>query len=256
MKKVIFLGVAPVAALMLGALLGLPVKAVAQPTPSPNWRGFDAGLDLGGVQNHDTGKSTCAHNGTVEAIGCSISAYGQLNSNGFLAGAQFGYNWQEDRLVVGPEVDFDSTSLSGSVNFPGPIAYVGGGGSAGTFNASESVLWLATARVRFGYALSPATLLYVTGGYAEANVNTKSNFAFSSIRYPADVNSTRHGWTEGVGAEWKLTPNASLKLEALSFNLPNYVTSATALPVPFGYTAGKNFEFHGSLLRAGVNWKI
>jgi outer membrane immunogenic protein len=75
------------------------------------------------------------------------------SSNGFLGGAQAGYNWQTGPFVIGAELDFQGTTASGSVN--------ASAGSAITGTAKTP--WFGTLRGRVGYA-ADRILFYATGG--------------------------------------------------------------------------------------------
>src|SRR6516165_8579388 len=76
-----------------------------------------------------------------------------VKTNGFLGGAQLGYNWQAGPFVFGGEADFQGTTASGSLN-----------ASAGpTISATAKTPWFGTVRGRVGYAMD-RVLLYATAG--------------------------------------------------------------------------------------------
>ena len=95
--------------------------------------------------------------------------------------------------------------------------------------SSSSMDWFATLRARAGFLVTPATLLYATGGLAFADVSASMQVAGSY--YSADpagqvawVSSasggeTKTGWTLGAGVEHKFSRNWSLKLEYLYYDL-------------------------------------
>jgi outer membrane immunogenic protein len=256
MKKVTFLGILS-AALVFGALFG-PLKAEAQPNPA-NWNGLYAGINVGVDRNYDNGVITCINpGGTVEGTGCDVPTFGHLTAQGGLAGVQAGYNFQFNRFLVGPELDWDASTLGATSAFTAGVPYVGGGGATTMFTSSESIGWLATGRLRLGWVASPKTLIYVTGGYARANGTAQSNFYFpgSGLQYPANENFQVNGFTEGIGGEWKIQPKASVKLEVTEFHLPNFTTLAPSTPAPTGYVAGKHFQFRGFTVRTGVNFQL
>ncbi|MGE0054375.1 MAG: outer membrane protein [Hyphomicrobium sp.] len=61
------------------------------------------------------------------------------HDDGFVAGAQLGYNWQANAIVYGVEGDI-------------------------SFTGADSVDWLASVRGRLGYLVQPSLLLYGTAG--------------------------------------------------------------------------------------------
>jgi outer membrane immunogenic protein len=232
--------------------------ARAQST-SNQWQGVYAGINIGAAKNHDTGLNTCTNpSGVVYGAGCFVPAYGITSAPGGIAGVQVGYNWQFGRWVVGPELDYDASTMSGRVTNSGPILCVTNPPAAGTFNSRESIGSFGTARLRVGVTLSPKALLYATAGYALANANLVTRYDFSSTggsTYNASVNTQRSGFAEGLGGEWQVSPRTSVKLEVLEFYLRSIGVNPPQSPF-LGYFAGKNFEFHGAVLRAGVNIKI
>src|SRR5581483_438228 len=256
MKKVTFLGILS-AALALGALLGHPVTADAQPTPG-NWNGVYAGINVGIARNYDNGLVTCVNpSGTVSGTGCVTPTFGHVTAQGGLAGGQAGYNFQFYHFVVGPELDWDISTIGGRTAFTGLIPEVSTGGSVGTFSASESIGSLASGRLRLGWA-DPKMLIYITGGYARADGTAQSNYVYASdFQYPASRDFQTNGFTEGIGGEWKVQPKTSVKLELTEFHLSDITTLGPSTGAfPTGYRAGKHFDFRGFTLRTGVNFQI
>jgi outer membrane immunogenic protein len=124
-------------------------------------------------------------------------------------------NWQiAPRWVVGIEGDVgfagQTTSLPGLTFSPGV--------SADSFLASDSFAvrtkWDASARGRVGFLVTPATLLYVTGGAAwqRFEVTSTCNFGGGNGCFtlvPAIVTNavTKAGWTAGAGIETSVGGN-------------------------------------------------
>ncbi len=69
---------------------------------------------------------------------------------------------------------------------------------------------LVTGRLRTGVALDDM-LFYVTGGVAAARLRTTWTDPPESVTF----NEWRYGWVAGVGTEWAITRNLSLKSEFL-----------------------------------------
>lgn len=173
MKKILSLCLA-VAALAFAA----PVKAADMPVRGPiykyapppapvfNWTGFYVGGSVG---------------------------YGfSDNVDGFLAGAQIGYNWQFSRnIVFGVEGDFTGTDMNGApAGVPAHIDYI------------------ATARARIGYTWD-RTMIYGTGGLAYTRFGV------------GGVHDTDTGWVIGGGLEWAYSSRWSARAEYLYHDFGN-----------------------------------
>ena len=244
------------------ALLAVPTTAIAQTPVPPNWSftGAYAGLNLGAVQNIDRGTYSCYLGSVKYGIGCVLPNFGNIHAEGFLGGATLGYNWQIDRLVLGVEADYDGSSLSGGVAYSGIMAEVGGSLS-GKFSASEGLSWLSTERLRLGFVTSPGSMVFLTGGAAQGEWQLQSDisspgFGFTG-GYPDVTQATRSGWAEGIGYETALAPRVSFKVDVMSYELQPFETNVGPSGTPYyGYTAGKDFYFHGSTARIGLNWKL
>jgi opacity protein-like surface antigen len=160
---------APLGVAASGALAGGLSEPVAAPAPvivpvapaSTDWTGFYAGAQLG---------------------------YGRVDSDDFdddadgaLYGVHGGYLYDFGSFVVGAEVDYDGTSITGE--------------SAGDDADFDSV---ARAKVRLGYNAG-SWLPYVTAGIAQAttsgdlDADDTGNFAGLGIEYKRDA-SWRLGW--------------------------------------------------------------
>jgi outer membrane immunogenic protein len=138
--------------------------------------------------------------------------------SGFVGGVEGGYNWQNGSWVFGVEGDLDAT------------------GADDTFAPWKfSNPWFGTLRGRVGYALSNV-LFYGTGGLAFGELHGET---FG----PSEAHTTA-GWTVGLGAEVKLTPNWSAKIEYLYIDLSSSQFAITG--VSNGYRAG--------VARVGVNY--
>jgi outer membrane immunogenic protein len=105
--------------------------------------------------------------------GISIAADG--TSNGFIGGAQVGYNYQLGHWIVGIEADIAyDRFLTSSVT------------------SEASIAWVGSLRPRLGYAMGPL-LFYGTGGLAYANPDL-STLSSSGADF-------RLGWVAGAGID-------------------------------------------------------
>jgi outer membrane immunogenic protein len=236
MKKNILIGA--VGALLLGptAVLAadLPMKA-APPAPPPyDWTGFYIGATAGG----SLGNSDQVDQAT------RLSFANGYNIKGGLGGGTLGYNWQVSRfLVVGFEGDGSWGSEYGSNTDLGTL-----GNPA--FLSFTKETWLATARLRVGYAVDNL-LFYGTGGYAAAGTDfgVKNSATLALV---ATGSSTRSGWTGGAGLEWGFAPNWSTKFEILYSQFDSVAFNVT---VP-GPGPNRSVPLNDTVARFGVNYRF
>ena len=289
MKKLLITGVAFAALTVAPALAAdMPRKApVYMPPPPPvlSWNGWYVGLNAGAgwLRNDGTG-NTLFSNDCVSAVpaGCPF-AVGALNSGipgnfdtgnnkaGFIGGGQIGYNWQwSPQFVWGIEADFQGADIKGDSNFASGDIPIGGifpNVVTTTGEASQKLNFLGTLRGRLGWLVTPAALLYGTGGLAYGHTETDVSFAAHMTGPPTLDGSTfassdewRVGWTVGGGVEWMFAPNWSIKGEYLYYDLGHVTLDQTLTAANVGggkfISAGISSEatYRGSIARAGINY--
>lgn len=201
--------------------------------PRPfSWTGLYMGANIG--YGWGGGDSV----GVTDGAGFQGSA-GTLATDGAFGGAQFGYNYQAGRIVLGVEADIQASDLNDQ------LTGVTSGGYGVT--ASSDINAFGTVRGRLGYAMGPA-LLYATGGWAWADVDYK--FAASNgINAVALTDSDfKTGYTLGAGLEYAIAPGWTTKIEYQYIDLGKYNLSAG------GISTNENFDFH--TVRMGLNHKF
>ena len=162
-------------AALLGAMQAQAADVIMEEPPAPaapmeepplnTWTGPYAGVSVGYGFAGETNDRTFANS---------------IDTDGFVAGAFAGYNYQFDRVVAGIEGDVGYSWMDGS--------------NAGT--TSESGIE-GSLRARLGYAVMPDVLLYATAGGAAKNLEV-------SALGTSDTNAML-GWTAGAGADVKIT---------------------------------------------------
>jgi len=206
--------------LVLAALLAAPFaasaadlraptyKAPAYVAPSaPSWTGFYVGLNAG------YGFGDANWSGVLDP-----------SPTGFLVGATIGYNLQTGSWVWGLEGDIAWSNMDDTVT--------GGGGSRTT-----ELPWFGTARGRIGYAGWGSMMPYLTAGAAFAGVDNTRN--------GVTVSDTMIGWTAGVGLEYMLWSNWSVKFEYLYADLGSSDGPAAT-----------TIDVTTNIVRAGINYRF
>ena len=210
-----------VAALLAGSLAAQAAdltqpsyKAPAYVAPAyANWSGFYIGLNGG----YGWGKSEW----DVPAV--------SPDPKGALYGGTLGYNFQTGTWVWGLEGDFDGTSIKGDA-------------SCGATTCTTKLPWLATGRLRLGYAGWSNWLPYITGGGAYGEVKAETG--------AGSTNKDKFGWTAGAGIEWAFLANWSVKVEYLYVDLGKFDCGISCGATP------DNVTFKASLGRIGVNYRF
>ncbi len=235
MKKSL-LGLVAVGALIaapaMAADLGMPLKAPPAPiAPAFSWTGWYIGGNLGGSW------TTVPENFGIPSVPFTLS--NDATSNSLIGGGQIGYNYQINHIVLGVEADFDGRNNSN--NFSCPVnSAVSATGCAPTPQISilglqDTQNWLGTFRGRLGVAFD-RVFLYGTGGLAYGNVqHTLNETQLTGVggttlaALVVSDNTTRTGWTAGVGGEYALNNNWSIGVEYLHVDLG---TDTLSTPTP------------------------
>jgi outer membrane immunogenic protein len=260
----------------------LPTKALKAPPPASfRWTGWYAGINAGyidtiGRTNTDADIVTTS-SAPQNAFSIANGATNQFNEGhqGFLGGAQVGYNYQFSRSFVGGlEADIQGTKLHRDYAATNTVALSNFGPSwIASTQVSNSLDYLGTVRARLGVTPTPNVLVYSTGGLAFGGVrsNTQINFTNDGGATPGatsgSFSDTRYGWTAGAGAEWMFGANWTAKLEYLYYDLgtASYATGGYAVDVGPTRFPGFGIEtiatrtstrFEGSIVRVGLNYKF
>jgi len=233
MMKKILLRAATVLALAPTAVLAadLPMKAAAPVIPVYDWTGFYIGVSGGGSLG--TSDHLDRLTGLSDANGYNIK--------GGLGGGTLGYNWQVSSFVIGFEGDASWGSEYGSNTDLGAV-----GNPA--FLSFTKETWLATARLRVGYAVNNL-LFYGTGGYAAAGTEAGVKDA-NTLALLASTTSTRNGWVAGGGLEWGFAPNWSAKFELLYTQFDSVVFNTVQAEGP------RTVPLSDTIARAGINYRF
>ena len=199
------------------------------PVPVFTWTGFYVGLNAGAAFRTGNDNNNAFFGGG-----------GNGNTTGFVGGGQLGYNWQSGAIVWGLETDAQYRSNIGNT---------ANAGFFGNGNSNNGGFY-GTTRARLGYAFSPMFMAYITGGAAYGNVannNGFNPFFGGAGGFNNNGSNFRLGYAAGAGVEFAVTPNWSIKAEALYNDLGR---------------GNQNFIFANSrrnqfvVARLGVNYKF
>lgn len=165
-----------------------------------DWTGFYVNGGLGyGSWSADT---TTTSPTTGACILCSVQTQG---GSGSVVKLGVGYDHQfSNNTVVGALLDYDFTSLKGTIQDQGPFF-------AGTIKQKSA--WAAGARV--GWLFTPDTLTYLNAGYSNTHFSGTSmvnTFQGQSTTFSTDA-FNKGGWFVGMGMETRLSSNWFLRGE-------------------------------------------
>jgi opacity protein-like surface antigen len=238
-----------------------PAKPPKATEVSFKWTGGYAGLNAGYTW-HSNAADFALFPATVATP--ELSAATKISSQGFLGGAQAGYNYQIGRIVVGPEFDISSLNQSASSTTTGKDSF----GFPYTTTRSEGIDWLGTSRLRLGFTPTERMLLYGTGGIAFGHVSGATNaaapginafgFDFFGLNNGGSASETKVGSTVGAGLEYALSNRLSVKAEYLYYDLGHVTVTGVplSLAVLTPNRSNTNFDENGQIIRFGLNYQF
>jgi len=227
----------------------LPVAVSAPPVVVSSWAGFYLGAHGG----YGWGKNDFFQ----VAIPTTFDGIGNIKSRGGVYGGHAGYNWQYGRAVTGLEIDFSATDLEGGTRVAGVLPQQG----LLTFDRTDRLKYLGTARARLGWLPADNVLLYGTAGAAWERYDQLLNIAVgppTNFAQVAKQPSDQFGWVAGVGAEAMLPgSNWVGRVEYLhyDFGSVNRFQSTTST-VPNSSFSDRSGSQTYDIVRAGLSYKF
>jgi len=250
---------AAVCLLLLAVFVALPANAA-------DFKGFYAGVNLGGVNANSNAFTHTVFSPTGYFAASSVPAIAAVGAqnptpSSFTGGGQVGYNFQSGSWVVGLETDFGGMPLTAAKT--GTATYPCCAPTAFTITQTVETSWLYTLRPRLGFTSGPV-LFYGTGGLAITNLQYQSFFndTFATAKENAKIKSTQTGWAAGGGAEFKVGPRWSLKVEYLhgDFGSVNTTsTNLTAFTPPIAFPTNvftHSADLTANIYRFGFNYRF
>lgn len=247
MKRILIAGAAfaSLFAATSASAADLPVYTKAPVVAVYNWTGLYIGTNVGYSWGRGITDGTQTIGSAVAAATVVTPMSGRADVNGFIGGAQLGYNWQQGAWVFGLEGDIQFSNERGSGDVCTalcPAGYV--------FTRDYKLDWFGTARGRVGFLPAERILLYATGGLAYGN------FTGSSWTLPMNFgtwSSLQAGWTVGAGVESALGANWSVKFEYLYMDLGSVGGSSATVGLNKWVF---NTKFTDNIVRVGLNYKF
>jgi outer membrane immunogenic protein len=244
-----------------GAMAGGSLKDAPAPF---SWTGFYVGANAGYHWGADDSVGVSPADAATRAFwDPAISAGAQptaisVDRDGFIGGAQLGYNMQTGSTVLGVEADIswlggdsDKTVSNNGI----------GGFVPNTSTATHELEWLGTVRARAGWLAARNTLFYITGGLAYGRVNAgfSGNFNATNDHFSGSESKVETGWTIGGGLEYAFDRNWLLRGEYLYYDLgsTDFTTIGTgrAASVAAGNFVG-SVDTSGHIARLGISYKF
>lgn len=170
-----------------GAIMAIAAPAMAQDDNS----GF-SGPWIAGVAGYDINKHGSSQNDTVNNPQ-------NKSANGWVYGAQVGFDADLGGLVVGAEGEITDSSADSDYN----NNYVNYG--LGSVDAGRDLY----VGARVGFKAAPSTMIYAKGGYTNARFNFVGTNGTTSTNRHLDTD----GWRLGAGIEQKFGKNFFGKVE-------------------------------------------
>jgi outer membrane immunogenic protein len=309
-KKLLLAGFAMSALIAPAIAADMPVPAA----PTVTWTGFYLGANAGwGLSTNNSVNSVgvplnCSAGGNLgcvqfpgfgpdraysDASARAATFSTPANQNGgFIAGGQFGYNYQTTaNTVVGLEADLQATGSNHTFTFasvtpvtgvnpfiinpitglPVPLNPI-----AQTATVTTRLDFLGTIRARGGWLWEPNFLTYVTAGLAYGEIELSSTIRQNVVGGAPNPNLeglfefltpytgvgtskvVRFGGTIGAGFEWMVVPNWSVKAEYLYVGLGNPTVNSSLVNSGTGNLSSVNVvtsaRFNDNIVRGGVNY--
>lgn len=176
-----------------------------------NWTGFYIGGHVGGASSKSDFADVVNPITNTAYITVGGTDRFTVNRSGLVAGAQAGYNWQLNSIVLGVEGDLGYLGGEGSQISvaPGANGEVVGEARGGLY---------ATFRGRIGLAVD-RLLVFATGGVIGVNTGARVTDQFAPTTLLTNRQGFRAGWTAGGGVEYAIAQKWTLKADYLYYDL-------------------------------------
>jgi outer membrane immunogenic protein len=232
-------------ALISIALIGFSSGAVAADLPSRrapapmiaavpafSWTGFYVGANAGYGWNTDSSVS-------IPGLGPV-----DLDGDGFVGGAQVGYNYQIGSFVVGLEADIQRAGFDNvrEVAFPDPL-------TGTVVRINDNLDWFGTVRARAGVAFD-RVLVYATAGLSYSGGEDDT---FGTLAADDDLSI---GWVLGAGVEYAVTNNLTAGIEGLWVNTGREISAITIVEPGIPHVVRSDNDHDFFVARAKLSFRF
>jgi outer membrane immunogenic protein len=245
------LATAAIGALSVGSAgaadMRAPVKApLLPPPPCAQFGGFYVGGQVGGTLYDHRWQDM---NGFIKTqLNPDIPDTSDTSKGGWNAGVTAGYNWQTTRCTVfGFEADWNWTNANAT-------KYLTSDSGSEDVYVSSKMKSFGTLRTRAGVVVDNL-FLYATGGLAWARFDRSFTIRESANVDIFSSNDTRWGWTLGMGTEWAINSNWSVKSDVLYLGFTSKETSFTSSDVGPGGIFRVDNKDSAWVTRVGLNYR-
>jgi outer membrane autotransporter protein len=223
----------------------LYTKAVKAPAPlvqAYNWTGFFVGGSFGALNGRTE----------IDYLTLLAGAPGQTANPRFagaLGGLQAGYDYQTGKWVFGVEGNINATNAKGGRGCQ--LVFV--------VTCEDNKNWIGTATARVGYELWNRSLFYARAGVAFTDTRISSTCNANGpipIDCPGTDTQTRAGWTIGIGSEFALTRNWTVRGETNYYDLGNTQYNLPLTGPLAGRTITENVHETGFISTVGLNYRF
>ena len=244
----------------VASLLAAGLASAQSDTP---WNGPYLGVSAGSGRSDTCTRSTLS----AASLDSAAPTLTRCSSGGLVGGAEFGDNFQTERLVWGIAADVDAWSTkdgSASLKYAGPVLPPGTYANSGKLSPNDFII----VGSRIGYA-GDLWLPYLKVGAIISAGSRDSTLSYSpagSTKPTASFNGGRdfanEGWVAGGGAEIGLNGAWSITAEYLRVNLGKGSNSANTCNGPasacLGFSGVSLDSAHGgftaNIFRVGINY--
>ena len=258
MKSLALSAVALLGLTAMASAADLPRRTVAPVAPIVSvpvftWTGFYVGVHAGYAFSESDVRTTGVLPGNIDNV-TLLARPPSLSTEqeGFIGGAQIGFNYQFGMFVAGIEADISYTDLSETQTYLSPAPRAGFRSTV-----SQELEYLGTVRARLGVAFDRA-LVYVTGGLAYGDVSYQADFLNQggALQFAGRSSDLEIGYALGAGVEYAFTNNLTLKAEYLYYDLGSKNVVVDSIPGVGTGSYISRFETEGHIARVGLNYKF
>lgn len=223
------------------------------------WEGFYIGTKAGAVFSQFNTPTVTEPGPSFNSIQAnSINQIGNqsLNTNGFLNGIEWGYNWQHKPFVYGFDTSFQALSLNNLTN-SGALVDPSNNNNQFVITSYANNNWLFIAKPKLGLS-HERWLFYTTAGLGLSLL--KGDFIFSNSLGSFEskhASQWKAGYVVGAGIETFLTEHLSLKSEYLYGSFNNVVAHTKN-----NYDTSSDQKFYNTInlkeniITLGVNYRF